>query len=173
MTRLAGRVGALVGRLLLPLTVVGLVAGLLATAAGADELAWWCWTVPSLVVGTRLAVSIVRDLLRGEAGVDVIAVLAIGGALLFGESLAAAVIGVMLATGEWLERFAEGRAHRELSALISRAPRVVHRYEAEGIVDRPDRGGRRRRPARDQARARSSRSTAWSTGPRPCSTSRR
>ncbi|HEY3336069.1 MAG TPA: heavy metal translocating P-type ATPase [Candidatus Limnocylindrales bacterium] len=137
MPRFAGRLGALAGRLLLPLTIVGLGAGLLAMAAGSDELAWWCWTVPSVVVGTRLAVSIVRDLLHGEAGVDVIAVLAIGGALLFGESLAAAVIGVMLATGEWLERFAEGRAHRELSALISRAPRVVHRHEGEGIVDRP------------------------------------
>ena len=137
MPRLPGRVGALAGRLLLPLTVFGLVTGLLATAAGNDGLAWWCWTVPSVIVGTRLAVSIVRDLLHGSAGVDVIAVLAIGGALLFGEALAAAVIGVMLATGAWLERFAEGRAHRELSALISRAPRVVHRYEGGGIVDRP------------------------------------
>ncbi|HEU0242294.1 MAG TPA: heavy metal translocating P-type ATPase [Candidatus Limnocylindrales bacterium] len=137
MPRFAGRLGALAGRLLLPVTLVGLVAGLVATAAGNDELAWWCWTVPSALVGARLAVSIVRDLLHGEAGVDVIAVLAIGGALLFGESLAAAVIGVMLATGDWLERFAEGRAHRELSALISRAPRIVHRHEADGLVDRP------------------------------------
>src|SRR6478609_80381 len=137
MSRFAGRVGVLAGRLLLPVTGVGLVAGLLAAAAGHDEIAWWCWTVPSVIVGTRLAVSIARDMLHGEAGVDVIAVLAIGGALLFGESLAAAVIGVMLATGEWLERFAEGRAHRELSALVSRAPRTVHRYEDEEIVDRP------------------------------------
>ena len=137
MSRFAGRVGVFAGRLLLPVTVIGLVAGLLAAAAGHDEIAWWCWTVPSVIVGTRLAVSIARDLLHGEAGVDVIAVLAIGGALLFGESLAAAVIGVMLATGEWLERFAEGRAHRELSALVSRAPRTVHRYEDEEIVDRP------------------------------------
>ena len=100
MSRFAGRVGVFAGRLLLPVTVIGLVAGLLAAAAGHDEIAWWCWTVPSVIVGTRLAVSIARDLLHGEAGVDVIAVLAIGGALLFGESLAAAVIGVMLATGE-------------------------------------------------------------------------
>src|SRR6478609_8840771 len=137
MSRFAGRVGVLAGRLLLPVTGVGLVAGLLAAAAGHDEIAWWCWTVPSVIVGTRLAVSIARDMLHGEAGVDVIAVLAIGGALLFGESLAAAVIAVMLATGEWLERFAEGRAHRELSALVSRAPRTVHRNEDEEIVDRP------------------------------------
>ncbi len=59
------------------------------------------------------------------------------GAVLFGESLAAAVIGVMLATGDWLERFAAGRAHRELSALVSRAPRTVHRHEDGSITDRP------------------------------------
>ena len=81
--------------------------------------------------------SIIADLLQHEAGVDIIAVLAIGGALLLGESLAAAVIAVMLATGDWLERYAAGRAHRELSALISRAPRIVHRHEGGEIVDHP------------------------------------
>ena len=74
-----------------------------------------------MVVGAWLLGNIIADLLRKEAGVDVIAVLAIGGALALGEALTAAVIAVMLATGEWLERYAEGRAHRELSAL-SRAP---------------------------------------------------
>jgi len=80
---------------------------------------------------------IVADLLEHEAGVDIIAVLAIGGALLLGESLTAAVIAVMLATGDWLERYADGRGHRELSALISRAPRIVHRHEGGEIVDHP------------------------------------
>ena len=42
----------------------------------------------------RLAWSIVRDLLDGKAGVDIIALLAIGGALLLGETFAAAVIAV-------------------------------------------------------------------------------
>jgi heavy metal translocating P-type ATPase len=137
MTRILGRLDALVERSLLPLTIGGLVLGLAATWAGNDDVAWWTWTIPSVVVGIWLVASIVRDLLRGEAGVDVIAVLAIGGALLLGESLTAAVISVMLATGAWLERYAEGRAHRELSALISRAPRVVHRHEDGTIVDRP------------------------------------
>ena len=120
---------------LLPLTLGGLLLGLIATAVGQDELAWWAWTVPSLIVGAWLTGSIVRDLLHRQAGVDVIAVLAIGGALLLGESLAAAVISVMLATGDWLERFADRRAHRELSALVSRAPRTVHRYRDGTIVD--------------------------------------
>src|SRR5690242_19556823 len=137
MARVPGRVGVSPERLLLPLPVVGLVAGLVAMAAGEDEVARWCWVVPSALVGLWLAASIVADLRRGEAGVDLIALLAIGGTLLLGEALAAAVIAVMLATGEWLERFAQGRAQRELSALIARAPRVVHRHEDGGLQDHP------------------------------------
>jgi P-type E1-E2 ATPase len=121
-------VPTLLQRVLLPLTVVGLVAGLVLAATGREDAAAVAWAVPSLVVGARLTWSIARDLLAGQAGVDVIAILAIGGALILGEYLAAAVIGVMLASGEALEDYAEGRAHRELSALLGRAPRDVHRY---------------------------------------------
>ncbi len=137
MTHLVAGLDRLAERLLLPTTLGGLVLGIALVAAGHDGVARWVWTIPAVGVGIWLAASIVRDLLRREAGVDVIAILAIGGAILLGESLAAAVIGVMLATGDWLERFAAGRARRELSALVSRAPRVVHRHEDGTIVDRP------------------------------------
>jgi heavy metal translocating P-type ATPase len=130
------RLDAITARLLLPLTLGGLLIGLAFSLAGNEPAATWCWTIPSLLVGIWLTISIIRDLLQGEAGVDLIAVLAIGGALLLGEALAAAVIGVMLATGESLERYAAGRANRELSALVSRAPRIVHRYRDGGIEDR-------------------------------------
>jgi heavy metal translocating P-type ATPase len=137
MTQILGALSVLAERTMLPLTAGGLMLGLVATFGGNDALAWWAWTVPALLVAVWLAASIVTDLIRHEAGVDIIAVLAIGGALLLDESLAAAVIAVMLATGNWLERFAAGRAHRELSALISRAPQTVHRHELGTIVDHP------------------------------------
>ena len=113
---------------LLGLTVVGLAGGLVLTLAGQDTLADWCWGIPSVVVGIRLAWSILRDLLARRAGVDVIAVLAIAGAIALGEWFAASVIAVMLATGEALETYADGRAHRELTALLGRAPQNVNRY---------------------------------------------
>jgi len=115
-------------RVMLPLTIGGLVLGIVLTWAGRDDLAFWAWAVPSIVVGIRLAWSIIRDLLAHEAGVDIIAILAIAGALGLGEEFAAAVIAVMLATGEALETYAEGQARRELSALLGRAPRDVRRY---------------------------------------------
>ena len=122
---------------LLGLTVVGLLAGLVLTWAGRYDLAIWAWTVPTVFVGIRLLSSIVRDLLAREAGVDVIAILAIGGALALRETFAAALIAVMLATGEALETYAEGRARRELTALLGRAPQNVHRYVTTGLETVP------------------------------------
>lgn len=68
-------------------------------------------------------------------GADLLAFIAIIGALLTREYFAAAVIVVMLASGRVLERWAEGRAERELKSLISRVPRNVHRRNASGGVD--------------------------------------
>jgi heavy metal translocating P-type ATPase len=137
MRRLLAALGAIAERTLLPLSLGCLVAGIGLWLAGRDDLAAAMWAAPSVVVAIWLAASIAADLIAGEAGVDVIAVLAIVGALAFNEPLTAAVIALMLATGDALERYAEGRAHRELSALVSRAPRLVHRYETGGIADRP------------------------------------
>src|SRR6185503_9365 len=122
-----------VARMLLPLTLISLVVGLVLAWSGADVTAFWVWTFPAGIVGIRLLWSIVRDLLARQAGVDVIAVLAIGGAIALGEALAASVIALMLATGEALETFAEGRAQRELSALLGRAPKVVQRFVEGGL----------------------------------------
>ncbi len=89
-------------------------------AGGALGTAYSLWTV---VVGLR----------RGQLGVDAIAVLALVGAMAVGEDLAAAVISLMVATGQSLEGWARGRARRDLSELANRAPRGARRYEAQGI----------------------------------------
>ncbi len=128
---------ALVDRLLLPVTILALVVGIAAAAAGQTPLADVAWAISTVIVAIRLLVAIVGDLRRGKAGVDVIALLAMVGALLLGEYVAGAVIAVMLATGQALERYAEGRAERELSALLSRAPRVVHRYDGDQLTSPP------------------------------------
>jgi heavy metal translocating P-type ATPase len=137
VSRIAAALGRLAEQTLLPLSVGGLVLGIGLWAGGHSDVAAIAWAVPAVVVAVWLAAAIAADLLAGEAGVDIIAILAIGGALLFNEPLTAVVIAVMLATGDALERYAEGRAHRELTALVSRAPRLVHRHEGAAVVDRP------------------------------------
>ena len=74
-------------------------------------------------------------------GVDLIALLAMVGALALGEYVAGAVIALMLASGEALEAYADRRAHRELSALLARAPRVRHPLRGRRTGDAADRGG--------------------------------
>jgi len=101
---------------------------------GAAEVAWGLTTAVALV---PLVVGVVSGLAKRQAGVDVIAVLAIAGSLALGEYLAGAIIALMLSSGRALEAFANGRARRDLSALLERAPRSVTRYEDGQLVSRP------------------------------------
>ncbi|WP_444545815.1 P-type ATPase, partial [Streptomyces tendae] len=70
---------------------------------------------------------VVAALRRGHAGVDLIAVLALGGTLAVGEYLAGALIGLMLATGRALEAAAQRRASHDLRALLAHTPRTARR----------------------------------------------
>ncbi len=114
--------------LLLAVTAAGLAAGGLARLAGgggAAEAAWLATAAGGLGYALWAAADSIR---RGRLGVDVIALLALGGAVAVGELLAAAVISVMLASGRALETWAAYRARRDLSALLARAPRTARRY---------------------------------------------
>jgi heavy metal translocating P-type ATPase len=58
-------------------------------------------------------------------------------ALFFGEMLAAAVVALMYSGGTLLESFAEGRARREMSDLLSRVPRTATRYRDGALGEVP------------------------------------
>ena len=117
--------------------VAGLAAGGALRLVGPATLANALWAATAAVALVPAIVSVARDLLRRRAGVDIVAVLALGGTLSVGEYLAGAVIALMLATGRELEARASARARRELSALLSRAPNVVHRVEGETLTTPP------------------------------------
>jgi heavy metal translocating P-type ATPase len=68
-------------------------------------------------------------------GSDLLAFLAIIGAVLTKEFFAAAIIVVMLTSGRVLEKWAEGQAERELKSLLSRMPRNVHRRNTSGGIE--------------------------------------
>ena len=75
----------------------------------------------------------IQSVRRGRLGVDVIALLALVGAVSVREYLASAIISVMLASGWALEGWAAGQARRELQALLERAPKSAHRYQDGGL----------------------------------------
>jgi heavy metal translocating P-type ATPase len=74
-----------------------------------------------------LIVQIITSLNRGDIGLDIVAALSMTAALIFGEHLAAALVALMYAGGQYLESFAERHARREMTALLSRAPRTAVR----------------------------------------------
>jgi heavy metal translocating P-type ATPase len=124
-------------RAFLALAVVGLAIGGVLWAAGEHDAADVAWAATTIVGILPLAYSVSIDLLHRETGVDVIALLAMAGALALGEYLAGAVIALMLSSGRSLEAFADARAHRELSSLLERAPRTVHRYAGDELESIP------------------------------------
>ncbi len=125
------------GVILLCLTALGITAGFVAAALGNETARDAAWIATILVALVPVTLGIAKDLLAGHAGVDVVAILAMGGALLLGEFLAGAVIGLMMATGIALEAYAGSRARRELSSLLERAPRSANRYDGSTLESVP------------------------------------
>src|SRR5215469_5552338 len=117
----------------LAVTVSGLAAGLMLHVAGAGRAGDVAWAAAGVCGAGYALWAMAEALRRRRAGVDVIALLAVVGALAVGELLAAAVISVMLASGRALEAWAAGRARRDLRALLERAPRTAHRYRDRAV----------------------------------------
>ncbi len=122
---------------LLVLALLGLASGLVLQLAGQPELAAMAWTAGVLPALAALVVEIARSLLKGEVGLDVVAALSMSAALLFGEALAAAVVALMYSGGTFLESFAQGRARREMSDLLSRVPRTATRHRGGALEEVP------------------------------------
>lgn len=119
---------------LVVVALAGLVAGLGLMWVGNNELARLAWVAGVIPVLAALVVEIVRSLAKGEVGLDIVAALSMSAALFFGETLAAAVVALMYSGGTFLESFAEGRARREMSQLLSRVPRTATRHR-DGKLD--------------------------------------
>ena len=110
-----------------------LVTGVVLLLSGRPDSARFFWVAAVIPALAALITEILRGIRRGEIGLDIAAALAMGAALVFGETLAAAVIAVMYSGGTFLESFAEGRAQREMHDLLSRVPRQATRYQNGGL----------------------------------------
>jgi cation transport ATPase len=112
------------------LAALGLVMGLALSVAGHAAWSAMIWTAATLPVLLALVAEIVVSLKRGDIGLDIVAVLSMTAALIFGEQLAAAIVALMYAGGQYLEGYAERQARREMTALLSRVPRTAMRHRA-------------------------------------------
>ncbi|MFS8035828.1 heavy metal translocating P-type ATPase [Xanthobacter sp. AM11] len=122
---------------LLGAAVVPLVAGLGLLAAGVPAAGDMAFALGTLPVLAALLFDVARAIRQGRFGLDILAALSMTTALAFGEPLAGNVVALMYAGGQQLERFAEGRARREMSALAARAPRTAVRRNGERLDEVP------------------------------------
>ena len=105
----------------------GLVIGLAAQSSGWGHWASPIWAAATIPVLLALVAEIVISLRRGDVGLDIVAALSMLAALVFAEYLAAVVVALMYAGGQYLEDFAERRASREMTALLARVPHTAVR----------------------------------------------
>lgn len=81
------------------------------------------------IVIVETATGMVRDLMAGHWGLDILAVIAMIATLAVQEHLAGLIIALMLTGGEALEVWAARRAGRELDSLLNRAPVFAQRTD--------------------------------------------
>ena len=124
-------------RLLVGIALLGLATG---------GWFWWhgeggssnrAWTLGTLPVLLALFAQIIASLRRGDVGLDVVAALSMSAALIFGQALAGNVVALMYAGGQLLESFAEGRARREMTALLGRVAFTAMRYRDASLEEVP------------------------------------
>lgn len=121
--------------LLVIFPLLGLIAGFVLRFAGQAVWSEWVWALSAVPVLLALLYQIISSLRRGDFGLDIVAALSMSAALAFGEELAAVVVALMYAGGQYLESFAEGRARREMTALLSRVPRMAVRHRNGGLEE--------------------------------------
>ncbi len=122
-------------RVLAILAFTAIVAGGVLWLVDQPDWADMVWGVGAAIVLVPLTIDTVRSLLKGDIGVDAIALVAITGALILGEQLAGAIVALMMSGGAALEAWAAGRARRELRLLVERAPRIAHRHGSDGVEE--------------------------------------
>ncbi|HKT56521.1 MAG TPA: heavy metal translocating P-type ATPase [Microbacterium sp.] len=130
-------------RLVIVVTALVLAAALTLDAAGQHSFSRWATLVWVAAVVVWTVARMVRDVIRGHVGLDILAVMAMVATLAVGEDIAALIIVLMLSGGEALEEFAAHRAKRDLRALLDRSPRTAHvvlhpgDMHSEAVVDVP------------------------------------
>jgi heavy metal translocating P-type ATPase len=105
--------------------------------SGQHTIARWVANAYTLAIGVRLLIGMLKELMKGKWGVDVLAIAAIAATNAVGEYWAALVIVLMLTGGEALEDYAGKRAQRELTALMDRAPKIARVKTGDGTDEIP------------------------------------
>ena len=95
------------------------------------------WQVGLIIVGLPVVWRTVVGAFRGRFAADLVAALAILGAILLQQPLAGLVVVLMQTGGEALERYAAGRASRAVQELEAAAPHIANRLRGTQVEEIP------------------------------------
>lgn len=116
---------------ILTLAIVAMVlVGLLSLAGlytpSLQTGAKWVAITTVLIVIFFTTIDMLRSIMRGNFGLDILALVAMVATLAVGEYVAGLIIVLMLSGGEALEDYAQRRASHELTHLLDRRPQTAH-----------------------------------------------
>jgi heavy metal translocating P-type ATPase len=114
---------------------IAVIVGLGLDLANLDTAAHYVLAITAGIIAIPLATDMVKTLRSGRFGIDVLALTAIVTSIALGEYWAAIIIVLMLTGGESLEDYAEKRATRELTSLISNRPKKAHLLKGRKTTD--------------------------------------
>jgi heavy metal translocating P-type ATPase len=134
---LTGRLG-LARYPVVAIAATGLIAGLVVRFLVRDPVtADRVFFFTLLAGGAPLVARTLWGMAHGRFAADVVAMLAIVGAVVFREPFAGAVVVLMQSGGEALEAYAMHQATASLETLLARAPKIAHRLVAQELEDVP------------------------------------
>ena len=93
------------------------------------------WFAGLIITGLPVAWKTVRGMLHGQFASDVVAMLAILGAIGLAQPLAGLVVVLMQTGGEALDAYAVARASSAVAALEADAPQHAHRLSGTDVAD--------------------------------------
>lgn len=108
--------------------IIALLYGVLALS-GQKPLGVWSGGLYVAFFIVVTLVGMIRDMVRGNWGLDILAVVAMVSTLAVGEVLASIIVVLMLSGGEALEDYAQHRAARDLENLLKHPPAIAHVLE--------------------------------------------
>lgn len=117
-----------------PLVGLTLLVGLIVLVLALSGEGRIAQVVATIYVGGVVAwtmVGMIKDILRGNFGLDILAVIAMIATLAVGEYGASIIIVLMLTGGEALEDYAASRAKGALTALLDQTPQTAHLAEVD------------------------------------------
>jgi hypothetical protein len=88
-------------------------------------------TLTGAYLAFTMFVEMIKTLMSGKYGVDLLAITAIIATLSVGQYWAAMIILLMLVGGDTLEDYAAHKANSDLKSLLENSPQVAHRLNSK------------------------------------------